>query len=114
VYLRVKNVRRFPYSGKVYNLRVEEDNSYCTPYQVVHNCGEKSFIFSSGGGRKAAAALDVQFLGDIPLHPRIREQSDLGVPMVIAAPDSPESLAFKEVAFRVAGMISMVAYNQGQ
>ena len=83
-------------------------------YFVCPHCGEKSFIFSSGGGRKAAAVLDVQFLGDIPLHPRIREQSDLGVPIVVAAPDSPESLAFKEVAFRVAGMISMVAYNQGQ
>ena len=83
-------------------------------YFVCPHCGEKSFIFSSGGGRKAAAVLDVQFLGDIPLHPRIREQSDLGVPMVVAAPDAPESLAFKEVAFRVAGMISMVAYNQEQ
>jgi len=83
-------------------------------YFVCPHCGERSYIFSSGGGRKAAAALDVQFLGDIPLHPRIREQSDLGVPMVVAAPESPESLAFKDVAFRVAGMISMVAYNQGQ
>jgi ATP-binding protein involved in chromosome partitioning len=83
-------------------------------YFVCPHCGERSFIFSSGGGRKAAAVLDVQFLGDIPLHPRIREQSDLGVPIVVAAPDSPESIAFKEVAFRVAGMISMVAYNQAQ
>ncbi len=83
-------------------------------YFVCPHCGERSYIFSSGGGRKAAAALEVQFLGDIPLHPRIREQSDLGVPMVVAAPESPESLAFKDVAFRVAGMISMVAYDQGQ
>jgi hypothetical protein len=36
------------------------------------------------------------------------------VPIVVAAPESPESLAFKDVAFRVAGMISMVAYNQAQ
>jgi len=83
-------------------------------YFICPHCGEKSLIFSSGGGRKAAAVLDVQFLGDIPLHPRIREQSDLGVPIVVAAPGSPESLAFKDVAFRVAGMISMVAYNQSK
>jgi ATP-binding protein involved in chromosome partitioning len=83
-------------------------------YFMCPHCGEKSFIFSSGGGRKASTLLDVQFLGEIPLYPRIREQSDLGVPIVVAAPQSPESLAFKDVAFRVAGMISMVAYNQSE
>ena len=81
-------------------------------YFVCPHCGERSDIFSSGGARKAAASLGVQFLGEIPLYPRIREQSDAGVPIVVAAPESPESLAFKDVAFRVAGMISMVAFNQ--
>jgi Mrp family chromosome partitioning ATPase len=83
-------------------------------YFVCPHCGERSYIFSTGGGRKASAMLEIQFLGEIPLYPRIREQSDLGVPIVVAAPESPESLAFKDVAFRVAGMISMVAYNQAQ
>ncbi len=81
-------------------------------YFVCPHCGERTNIFASGGGRKAAASLDIQFLGEIPLHPLIREQSDLGVPVVVAAPESPESLAFKDVAFRVAGMVSMVAYNK--
>jgi ATP-binding protein involved in chromosome partitioning len=83
-------------------------------YFVCPHCGERSYIFSTGGGRKAAASLDIQFLGDIPLSPSIREQSDLGVPVVASAPDSPESLAFKDVAFRVAGMISMVAFDQSK
>jgi Mrp family chromosome partitioning ATPase len=83
-------------------------------YFVCPHCGERSCIFSTGGGRKAAATLDIQFLGEIPLCTRIREQSDLGVPVVVAAPESPESLAFKEVAFRVAGMVSMVAYSRSQ
>jgi ATP-binding protein involved in chromosome partitioning len=81
-------------------------------YFVCPHCGERSDIFSTGGGRKAADSLGIQFLGEIPLFPRIREQSDLGVPVVVAAPDSPEALAFKDIAFRVAGMVSMVAFSQ--
>ncbi len=81
-------------------------------YFVCPHCGERSDIFSSGGGRLASETLGVQFLGEIPLHPSIRVQSDLGVPIVLAAPDSPESLTFKDIAFRVAGMVSMVAYSQ--
>jgi ATP-binding protein involved in chromosome partitioning len=83
-------------------------------YFVCPHCGEKSFIFSHGGVRKAASDLDIQFLGEIPLYPSIREQSDLGDPIVAAAPDSPEANAFKEVAFRVAGMISILAYARAK
>jgi len=80
-------------------------------YFVCPHCGERSNIFSNGGARKAASDLDLQFLGEIPLYVRIREQSDLGVPIVAAAPDSPEAKAFKDIAFKVAGIISILAYN---
>ena len=83
-------------------------------YFVCPHCGEKSYIFSHGGARQAASDLDVQFLGEIPIYPRIREQSDLGEPVVVSHPDSPESNAFKEVAFRVAGMISILAYKESR
>ncbi|MDV3277539.1 MAG: P-loop NTPase [Nitrososphaerales archaeon] len=112
VYLRVKNAERIPYQGEVYNLEVAEDNSFCTPYQTLHNCGEKAFIFSTGGGRRMAAGLNVDFLGEIPLDVAIREQSDLGVPVVSAEPDSPQAVAFKELAFRLAGMVSIVAFSR--
>ena len=95
---------------KVPILGIVENMSYF----VCPNCGEKSYIFSAGGGRKAAATLDAQFLGEIPIYPRVREQSDLGTPIVAAAPDSPESLAFKDIAFRVAGMVSIVAYENAK
>ena len=79
-------------------------------YFVCPHCGEKEYIFSSGGGKRIAAQLGVDFLGEIPLNASVREQSDLGVPQVAARPDSPESLVFKDFAFRVAGMVSIVAY----
>ncbi len=79
-------------------------------YFLCAHCGEKSYIFSAGGGRKAASLLNVDFLGEIPLETKIREQSDLGVPVVSAFPNSPSANIFKDFAFRTAGMISIVAY----
>jgi Mrp family chromosome partitioning ATPase len=79
-------------------------------YFVCPKCGEKTYIFAEGGGRKIAKDLDVDFLGEVPLGVDIREQADRGVPLLVAEPDSPHAVAFKELAFRVAGMVSIVAY----
>ena len=81
-------------------------------YFVCPHCGEKTYVFSSGGGRRIAKERDVEFLGEIPLGLAIREQSDSGVPVVAASPDSPEALVYKELAFRVAGMVSIVAFTK--
>jgi len=80
-------------------------------YFVCPHCSERTYIFSTGGGRRAASQLDVQFLGEVPLSPKIREESDLGKPVVASDPGSPESAAFRDVAYRVAGMLSIVAYE---
>jgi ATP-binding protein involved in chromosome partitioning len=81
-------------------------------YFVCPHCGERSYIFSSGGGKKIAAERGVDFLGEIPLALSVRERSDKGEPVVAAMPDSSESLVFKDLAFRVAGMLSIVAYSR--
>jgi len=83
-------------------------------YFLCPHCGERTYIFSNGGGRRVAAMLNVDFLGEIPLETKIREQSDLGVPVVSAFPNSPTANVFKDFAFRVAGMISIVAYAKTQ
>jgi GT2 family glycosyltransferase len=38
VYLPIREITESPYKGKVYNLEVEEDESYCVPSCAVHNC----------------------------------------------------------------------------
>jgi len=81
-------------------------------YFVCPDCGSKTYIFSSGGGRRIAAQLNTDFLGEIPLAVAVREQSDLGVPVVASRPDSPDAAVFKEFAFRVAGMLSIVAFSK--
>ena len=78
-------------------------------YFACPHCGEKSYIFSSGGGKKIAEERGVDFLGEIPLALAVREQTDIGAPIVAVAPNSPEALVFKDLAFRVAGMLSIVA-----
>jgi len=79
-------------------------------YFICPHCGEKTPVFSSGGGKKIAAERNVDFLGEIPLALAVREQTDKGEPVVAAMPESPEALVYKELAFRVAGMVSIVAF----
>jgi len=95
---------------KVPILGIVENMSYFT----CPHCGERTYIFAQGGGKRAAQALDAQFLGEIPIYPLIREQSDVGMPVSAFAPGSPESAAFKDIAFKVAGMVSIVAYENSK
>ncbi|GAA4010979.1 Mrp/NBP35 family ATP-binding protein [Sphingomonas swuensis] len=60
------------------------------------NCGETSDPFGSGGAEAAAAALDVPFLGRLPLSASLREASDAGRPP--AAGEGPAAAAFRMLA----------------
>lgn len=53
------------------------------------HCGEPIDLFSMGGGEKAARALDVPFLGAIPLDPAVARSGDDGVPYIRGHADSP-------------------------
>jgi ATP-binding protein involved in chromosome partitioning len=73
---------------------------------ICPHCGHESHIFGHGGARETAAQLGVDFLGEIPLVPSIRETSDAGTPIVAASPTSAEAAAFLTVAQRVAEKLS--------
>jgi ATP-binding protein involved in chromosome partitioning len=68
---------------------------------VCPSCDARHEIFGSGGGRSLAAAMDVAFLGDVPLDTAVRTAGDEGRPTVLSAPDSPAGKAFLEIAGRV-------------
>jgi ATP-binding protein involved in chromosome partitioning len=55
-------------------------------------------VFGSGGGQELASQLDVPLLGTVPLDPLLREQGDLGVPLVAVHPDSPTARVIAEIA----------------
>ena len=60
--------------------------------------GDRVEIFGNGGGRAEAARKGVPFLGEVPIFTEIREGGDLGVPVVVGAPDSPAGEAMLAVA----------------
>src|SRR3954464_14916155 len=68
---------------------------------ICPDCGHSHHIFGHGGARDTAAKLGAPFLGEIPLVPMIRETSDAGTPVMVAAPDGPEAKAFLAVAEQV-------------
>jgi len=76
-------------------------------YFICPHCGERTEIFGHGGGPEMADELGVDFLGEIPLHPDVRAGSDIGVPIVEAAPDSPVAQAFNVIAQKVAAKTSV-------
>ena len=75
-------------------------------------CGEKTFIFSEGGGKREAKNLNLPFLGEIPLEPSIREGADEGKPVVISRADSPEAKAFNGIALKLDEVMSQQGTSQ--
>ncbi|MDH5564529.1 MAG: Mrp/NBP35 family ATP-binding protein [Nitrospirota bacterium] len=67
-------------------------------YFVCGHCGERTEIFSFGGGEQAAKKFEIPFLGRIPLDPAIREGGDQGSPIVVGHPESPQSQAIVQIA----------------
>ena len=67
---------------------------------VCPHCGEVSDPFGTGGAEAAAKSMGHAFLGRIPLHIDIRQQSDAGNPP--AAGDGPQAEAFADIARRIA------------
>jgi ATP-binding protein involved in chromosome partitioning len=55
-------------------------------------------VFGTGGGEELAGDLGVPLLGTVPLDPALREQGDLGVPVVSAQPDAESAQAIAAIA----------------
>jgi ATP-binding protein involved in chromosome partitioning len=68
---------------------------------ICGHCGERTEIFSYGGGERAAEKLGIPFLGRIPIDPAIRDGGDSGHPIVMADPASPQAAAFREIARKI-------------
>jgi ATP-binding protein involved in chromosome partitioning len=77
-------------------LGIIENMSY-----FVGEDGRRYEIFRHGGGRKLAAAVDVPFLGEVPIDPRVAECGDQGAPIVVKYPDSPVAKAYAALAAAV-------------
>lgn len=83
-------------------LGVVENESYF----ICDGCSKRHELFGSGGGQAIADFAEAPLLGQIPIHPAIREWGDAGTPIVQAAPETAVAKAFAEIALRLAGRIS--------
>lgn len=83
-------------------------------YFVCDGCDKRHELFGKGGGQKVADLAQAPLLGQIPLHPAVRQWGDAGTPVVQAAPGSEIASSFVQVATRLVEEIERVnAQNAG-
>jgi ATP-binding protein involved in chromosome partitioning len=83
-------------------------------YFVCGHCGERTEIFSTGGGERAAQKFEIPFLGRVPIDPAIREGGDMGTPIVVKNPSSPQAQAFCQIAQTLVTNIEQAEKGNGE
>jgi ATP-binding protein involved in chromosome partitioning len=91
-----KAVRMFE-QVKVPILGIIENMSYL---QCPH-CDERIDVFSTGGGRRMATDMALNFLGVLPLSPQVRIGGDTGHPVATFGPDDARAKDFFDIAKKV-------------
>jgi predicted Fe-Mo cluster-binding NifX family protein/cellulose biosynthesis protein BcsQ len=75
---------------------VENMSGFLCPH-----CSQPIDLFGSGGGFKTALAMNVPYLGRIPLDPKMVECSDAGESYLEKNPDSEAAKAFNDLVERI-------------
>lgn len=70
-------------------------------YFLCPDNGKRYDIFGHGGAKKEAERMGVDFLGEVPIEIDIREMSDKGTPITVAAPDSKSAENYRTIAGKV-------------
>lgn len=60
---------------------------------ICPECGHRIDLFGSGGGKKQAEEMDVDFLGEIPINIQARQLADEGKPVILENAKSDISIA---------------------
>lgn len=71
-------------------------------------------VFGRGASKKIASKYNIEFLGEVPLDPAVRIGGDDGVPVMEGSPDSLPAQAFREIAQKLAGKISVENLNRNE
>lgn len=75
-------------------------------YFECPDCGKRSNLFGSGGGKRLANELGIELLAEVPLYAQVLEGGDIGVPIIVAEPASPAGKALTDLGGRVAGLLT--------
>jgi len=87
-------------------LGIVENMSYFVPPDLPDR---RYWIFGKDGGRRVADELGVDFLGEVPIDPRVVEGGDRGRPILVHAPESEAAQAFRRIAGEVARRLAVLA-----
>ena len=90
-------------------LGIIENMSYFRPPDLPQAEDKKYYIFGQGGARRVADELGVDFLGEIPIDPRVVEGGDKGQPIVVSEPASEAAASFVALAGTVARKLAVLA-----
>lgn len=80
-------------------------------YMAVPGTDQRIDVFGHGGGKRTAEAMNVPFLGELPLDPEIRIGGDTGSPVALA--DDARSQGFTAIAERVVQSLAERGGSQG-
>jgi hypothetical protein len=112
MFLPVRAARNEDYDGKVYNLSVEEDQSYLTPHGIAHNCLDNKHSLYLEAATEELVAQDP---GN-PVYPEILRWIEVNQPKVsveailsgrYTAEYPKMALQFKEFRKRVMGTVAL-------
>lgn len=73
---------------------------------ICPHCNKGVEIFKTGGGEKTANEFGINFLGKVPLDPRVVIGGDDGAPYLSSASDSPAVKAFADIITNVEKQIA--------
>jgi ATP-binding protein involved in chromosome partitioning len=71
-------------------------------YMIAPQSKERIDVFGEGGGRRTAEAMNVAFLGELPLDPAVRVGGDSGRPPASLGESNATAVGFYELARAVA------------
>lgn len=76
---------------------------------ICSNCGHEEAIFGAGGGERIARDYETELLGQLPLVIEIREQTDSGVPSVVADPEGRIAQIYRGIAQKTVELTKKIA-----
>jgi ATP-binding protein involved in chromosome partitioning len=103
-----KAVRMFE-QVKVPLLGIVENMSYL----MCPHCNERIDVFSTGGGRRTATTMGVNFLGALPLDPHVRIGGDTGKPIATFGQNDQRAKGYYALAESVVAQASQAASVPG-
>ena len=80
-------------------------------YFACPSCSHVTDLFGRGGGQRLAEELNVPFLGAVPVAEPVRSGGDIGMPIVLSAPDHVVAQAINSVAEQMAAQVSIRAFR---